>query len=269
VISGFRRVSILRELGAEEAESRVLEDEGDLALFSLALHENATTRDLNAVEIAIALEKLVNRFHVEPSEVIDRYLPLFSLETNEKILKTYLDLARMEDEIKRYVVEEKVSRTNIRRLASMSPEDRKAVLAVIAPLNLGENSLREILTLIEEISRREKQPLALLAGHPEIRSLLSQKDLTRSQRTDRVKKALMGLRYPRMHRLEEEFEEKRKALGLPTGVSLIHSPYFESKGLKIQFEFESLEEYGSILASLSALPSKREFKALAGEPDAG
>ncbi|MDP3017064.1 MAG: ParB/RepB/Spo0J family partition protein, partial [Deltaproteobacteria bacterium] len=150
IVCGFRRISVLKELGSREVESRILgESERDeLELFSISLHENLTSRGFNPVEKAITLYKLVHHFQIEPSAVVERYLPLFSLEPNEKILGTYLSLAEMEDEVKRYVLKEEVSRSNIRRLATLSSDDRRALLSLISPLKLGENRLREMLTLL-------------------------------------------------------------------------------------------------------------------------
>jgi ParB family transcriptional regulator, chromosome partitioning protein len=262
IVCGFRRVWLALESGIPTIDARVFgeKDVDDPRLFSIALHENATGRGFNTVETALALDKLVHHFQTLPSSVIDTFLPLFSLETNEKILNTYLSLARMEDDVKRYVVQEKVSRTNIRKFSSLTSEDRTAVLSLVSSLRLGENSLRETLTLLEEISPREQQTIREIADRPEIQAILSRDEFTPSQRTERVKKVLMNLRYPRMHRLEETFDEKRKAFHLPAGLSVHHQPYFEGRGLRIELRFETLEQYRSLLASLSVLSEKETFR---------
>lgn len=268
IVCGFRRISIIKELGNSEIESRVFEEKkmDDLRLFSLFLHENLTTRGFNIVEKAIALEKLVYLFQVDPAVAIQTFLPLFSLEPNEKILNTYLSLARMEDEVKRYVLREEVSRTNIRRLGALTPEDRIALLLLLPSLKLGENRLRETLTFFEEISRRNRCTIREIVHRPEIQAILFQKDLTPSQRTEKVKKVLMDLRYPRMCQMEENFEKRRRDLSLPDGVSLHHQPFFEGKGLRVEFQFETVEQYRYILNSLSLLSEKNEFQELIESP---
>jgi ParB/RepB/Spo0J family partition protein len=261
IVCGFRRIRLALELGFPAIEARVFEEKecDDVQLFTISLHENATGRGFNTVEAALALDKLVHRFQVSPSTVIQTFLPLFSLETNEKILNTYLSLARMEEDVKRYVVQEKVSRTNIRRFSTFTPEDRTAVLSLVSSLKLGENSLRETLTLLEEIAPREHQTIRDMVDLPEIQAILSHEEFTPSQRTERVKKVLLHLRYPRMHRLEETFDAKRKSLHLPVRLSVHHEPYFEGRGLRMELRFETLEEYRSLLASLSTLPEKEAF----------
>jgi ParB family chromosome partitioning protein len=262
IVCGFRRISIFHELDMSEIESRVFGEKEmeEFDLFSISIHENLTTRGFNAVETAIALNKLVHYFKVDQTAVVKTFLPLFSLEPNEKILNTYLCLAQMEDEVKRYVLKEKVSRSNVRILSHFNSEDRMALAPLFASLKLGENRLREMLTLLEEISRRDQSRVKDIVNQPEIQGILSQKELTPSQKMERTKKILMGLRYPKMLNTEKEFGKKRKDLNLPSNVSLHHPPYFEGKRLKIEFQFETMEEYRSILSSLSVLPKKKEFQ---------
>jgi ParB family chromosome partitioning protein len=262
IVSGFRRISVMKELGNSETESRVVGEKemDEFQLFSLSLQENLTTRGFNAVEKAIGLEKLIHRFHILPEKVIKTFLPIFSLEPDEKILNTYLSLARMEDEIKRYVLKEEVSRTNIRRIGSLTPDDRMAMLSLISQLKLGENRLREIFTLLEEISRRNQRTLREIVARPEIQAILSQKELTPSQRTEFVKKVLTVLRYPKMEQMEKAFEKRRRDLSLPSNLSIHHPSFFEGRGLRVEFHIETMEEYRSILNSLSNLADKEEFQ---------
>jgi len=262
IICGFRRISVVKELGKSEIEARVFEEKevDEFQLFSLSLRENLTTRGFNTVEKAISLEKLVHRFRIDSDTVIKNFLPLFSLEPNEKILNTFLSLAGMEDRIKEYVLKEEVSRSNIRKLANLTPDDRVAILSLISPLKLGENRLREILTFLEEISRRNQCKAKEIVQRADIQVILSQKEFTSSQKTERIKKVLMDLRYPAMHRLEEEFQKKRKGLNLPSNILLHHSPFFEGRELRVEFQFETMEEYQSILSALSFLPRKETFK---------
>ncbi len=262
IICGFRRISIVKQIGGSEILSMVLDEEekDDLRLFFISLHENLTSRGFNSIEKAIALDKLVHEFHIDSVTVIKKYLPLFDLEADEKILNTYLSLIPMEEEIKRYVLKEEVSRTNIRRISALSPKDRMALLSLISPLKLGENRLREILTYLEEITKRDRLTILEILKGPEIQAVLSHQELTPPQKADRMKKALMGLRYPRMHNMETKFEKKRKELNLPPNVSLQHQPFFEGRGLKIEFQFETEEEYRTMLSALSKLTDKKEFK---------
>jgi hypothetical protein len=135
-------------------------------------------------------------------------------------------------------------------------------MVLLNSLRLGENSLREMITLIEEIGKRDRCGIESIVALPEIQDTLSRPELTSTQKTERVKKILTGLRYPRMSQLESEFERNRRELNLPPGVSLSHPPFFEGKGLRIGFQFQSIEEYRSVLSSLSSLGENEEFRAM-------
>jgi len=262
IVCGFRRISVYHELGNPEIEARVFKEKemDDLGLFCVSLHENLTTRGFNTLEKAIALDKLVHYFQIDPIVLIKTFLPLFSLEPHEKILKTYLSLARMENEVKSYILEEEVSRSNIRILSHFNSEDRMALLPLFSSLKLGENRLREMLTLLEEISQRDQIRVKDIIHRPEIQAILSQKEFTPSQKTELVKKGLIDFRYPKMRQMEKGFEKKRRDLNLPPHLSLHHQPFFEGGGLRIEFQFETMEEFRSILSSLSVLPEKKEFQ---------
>ena len=262
IVCGFRRISVYHELGNPEIEARVFKEKemDDLGLFCVSLHENLTTRGFNTLEKTIALDKLVHYFQIDPIVLIKTFLPLFSLEPHEKILKTYLSLARMENEVKSYILEEEVSRSNIRILSHFNSEDRMALLPLFSSLKLGENRLREMLTLLEEISQRDQIRVKDIIHRPEIQAILSQKEFTPSQKTELVKKVLIDFRYPRMRQMEKGFEKKRRDLNLPPHLSLHHQPFFEGGGLRIEFQFETMEEFRSILSSLSVLPEKKEFQ---------
>jgi hypothetical protein len=62
--------------------------------------------------------------------------------------------------------------------------------------------------------------------------------------------------------MEEAFDKKRKDLNLPPHILLHHQPFFEGKGLRVEFQFETMEEYKAILSALSQLVDKEQFKEL-------
>lgn len=262
IVCGFRRVSVARDLGTSEIEARVVEQEerDEFQLFVFSLHDNLTTRGFNVLETSIALKKLVHGFGVDRARVIREFLPLLSQETNEKVLSTYLSLGEMEKEIKEYVLNEKVSRSNIRMLANFTAEDRGAILSLVSPLKLTESRLKEVLTLLGETAQRDHLTIAKIIGHPEIGAILGRPELTPSQKTERLREVLLKTRYPRMHRLEEDFQRKRRGLNLPPQISLHHSPYFEGKGLRLEFQFGSIEEYRKIVSSLASLEENKELR---------
>lgn len=266
IISGFRRIAILKEFGIEEVDCIIFDEEREEKdFFILALHENIMGRGFNTVEKAIAIDKLVNRFGIDSSTMIQRFLPLFGLETNEKILNTYLSLARMEEEVKVYVINENVSHSNIRRFATFSSEDRLELIPFLSKLKLGENRLKEILSFLSEISMRDNILIREIIKRPEIEIIVSNNELTPSQRTEKIKKVLMNLRYPIWFKKEEEFDKRIKCLNLPPQISFQHSDFFEGRELKVSLRFETYEEYNSLVTTLADIGTREEFRQIIKE----
>lgn len=262
IVCGFRRIAVLAELGSLTVDARMSEEEEDLKLFLLALHDNLATRSWNVIEKAVALDKLVHRFRIDRLQVIHQYLPLFDLETNGKILETFLALARMEDELKAFVLNQGVSRSNIRRFATYPEEDRKALLSVLSPMRWGENSLTEVLTLFEEIAHREGMTIKQVAQSPQIQSILGQERLPAPQKAESLKKALWAIRYPQTHRLTQAFERASRALGLPPSIKLVSAPHFEEKRVGLQVSFRTIEEFQGVLDTLTRLVDEPAFRSL-------
>lgn len=260
IVCGFRRLAVLNDLGISEVEARVCEAGEDLTLFLLALHDNLLTRPWNAVEKALALDKLVHRFGVDRPRVIEEFLPLLDLERNGKILDTFLTLARMEDDLKEFVLDQAVSRSNIRRLGAFSKEDRRGVLKILSPMKWGENTLREVLTLLEEIARRDGLTIREVTELPELQAILGQEGFPSPQKGERLKKALWAKRYPRMSGLEEEFEKTSRALGLPSHIRWTPAPHFEEKKIGLEVWFRSVEEFRRDLEALSCVVDQRAFR---------
>jgi len=49
---------------------------------------------------------------------------------------------------------------------------------------------------------------------------------------------------------------------LPPNLSIYHPSFFEGRGLRVEFYIETMEEYRSILSTLSQLADKEGFQEL-------
>jgi len=69
LVSGERRLRAVQELGIARIPAYVLEVESDEKLLELALIENIQRDDLNAMEVAVAYERLQKEYHLTQEEV--------------------------------------------------------------------------------------------------------------------------------------------------------------------------------------------------------
>ncbi|UCD72387.1 MAG: ParB N-terminal domain-containing protein [Syntrophobacterales bacterium] len=260
VISGFKRLTVCEQLGLEEIEifSYRETELGDPEGLNLALHENLTTRGLNLIEKSMVLNKLIHRFGLSEESITGDYMPLLGLQPNIKILGKVSQLVQLRAEIKRYIVEEKVSLENAAQLLEFPPEDQAEIGRLVSKLKLGENKLKEVLTFLREISLRDGLTVReLIQG--EVEAIASDSSLSKVQSTHRVRRRLREMRFPQLTELERDFRERRKGLGLGPGISLNPPPFFEGDTFRLEFGFKDMGEFKAILLKLMEASERKEL----------
>jgi len=260
VISGFKRLTVCKQLGLEEIEafSYRKSELGDLEGFHMALHDNLTTRGLNLIEKSMVLHKLVPRFGLSKESIVRDYMPMLGLQPSLKILGKVSQLVALRAEIKRYIVEEKVSLENATQLLEFPPGDQAEIGRLVSELKLGENKLKEVLTFLREISLRDGLMIRELV-QGEIEAIASDIRLSKVQRTHRIRRRLREMRYPHLTEMERDFREKRKGLGLSPGISLHPPPYFEGDTFRVEFGFRNVGQFKAILSKLMEALERKEL----------
>jgi hypothetical protein len=155
-------------------------------------------------------------------------------------------------------VEEGVSLGNASQFLEFTAEEQTEIGRVIRELKLGENTLKEVLTLIREISLRDGLTVRrLIQG--EIEGIASDTNSSQVHRSQQVRRRLREMRYPQLTELESTFRGKRKGLGLSPVISLQPPPYFEGDGLRVEFRFRNVGEFKGIISKLMEASEKREL----------
>ncbi len=255
VVSGFKRLLAARELGWSRLTVHLTSaaDESDAELFLQSLDENLGTRRLNTVEISLAVDKLRHRFGRTEEELLSSHLPRLGLGSDPKILKMYLALAGLEDEIKRGLAADELSLAVAHRLTAGKPEDRLAFFRLVRQLKPGKNLQREFLSLLADIGRRENTAIDALLADQAIISLIANEDLPAPQRMKRIREILMRRRYPHFSEAMEQYERLRRRFRLPPGMALSAPPFFEGSDWRLSITFRSREELQQIRKAFQEL----------------
>jgi ParB/RepB/Spo0J family partition protein len=253
VTSGFRRLKVCKELGIEGIEAFCYR-KGELG----DLHENLTTRGFNLIEKSMVLHKLIHRFGLPRESAARDYIPMLGLQPNPRILEKVSRLDTLRAGIKRYIVEENVSLGNATQFLEFAAEDQAEVGRLISELKLGENTLKEVLTLLREISLRDGLEVRKFVKG-EIEEMALDTSDSKVHKTNRVRKRLREMRYPRLTELDNTFHEKRNRLGLSPGISLHPPSYFEGDKLKVEFQFGTMGEFKAIISKLMEASEQKEL----------
>lgn len=167
IISGERRFRAAKLLGLEAIPAYIrLAD--DQTLLEMALVENIQREDLNALEVAISMNRLIDECQLTHAQLSDRLGKERSTVTN------YLRLLKLPPEIQSSVKEQRISMGHARALAGI--EDVGLQLMLHKETLKKELSVRALEKLIR--SYQERKPVqdrgASQAMDPEIRKIQDQ-----------------------------------------------------------------------------------------------
>jgi hypothetical protein len=259
IVCGFKRVEALRLLAIAEATAFVyLPSELDnFQALLLTIGHNMTHR-LNLVEKAQTLKKLL-AFGVAEREVIDRYLPLFALQPNVRILRQTTALLSLEMKVLEYLVKEDLSLSTAVCFLDLDQEGQKAILPLLTALRPGENRIKEIISFLHEISLRDGKPIASLLTREDIVELLADLQTPRPQRMEQLRRIIKEMRFPLLTEMEQRFAAYKQSLSLPPQISFHHPPFFEGEEFRIELKFKDFRSFRKLIATLHQI-AERENK---------
>jgi hypothetical protein len=264
IVSGYRRVCAARELGWQEiAAEVVLPEDVDLATgFTRCFYENIASRPFNLIEASLVVNGFLTYCTAAPEAVRDTVLPLLGLQPGIRLLQRLCRLQSLIAEWQVLVVRNEIPLANAAKIADFSAEDQRSLHAALGHLTLGQNKLRQCLEMVEEIVRREEISVERLFASEEFAAIRDNQILNLQERTERFRKTLRTRRYPALTAQEETFACARRALALPSSVSLEPPEYFEGDRLKVSFSFRSREELRGVAKKLEAAAENEALEVL-------
>lgn len=160
--------------------------------------------------------------------------------------------------IKTFIEERQVDSPLRERLESFSGSDLSAVERLISEIRPSANTMRDILTITDEICARDRRLFADILAGADFESILAAESLPRKEKTRQIKELLYRLRYPLAHDLREQIETARQALIARYGVKLTLPKDLEGDSLTVTLSIRSLDDAHQAAALLEKL---------AGDPD--
>jgi ParB-like chromosome segregation protein Spo0J len=253
LVCGFKRAEALRLLAIDAAAAFVYEqgELDDLQALLLTIGHNIT-RNLSLVEKAQALEKLL-AFGVAEREVIDRFLPLFSLQPSLRVLRQIVDLLTMEKRVLEHLTREALSLSAAVCLLDLDAEGHKAILPLLLALRPGENRVKEIISFLREISLRDGVPISALLTRENIAELINDYKTPRAQRLERLRRIIKQMRFPLLTAMEAKFAAYKQSLALPSEISFHPPPFFESEEFRMELRFKDFKAFRELAESLGRI----------------
>jgi ParB-like chromosome segregation protein Spo0J len=252
VVSGFRRLHALRALGQRCALARALDPSALSALevFRLALWENLAHRQLNALEKARSLHTLKQVCGIEQKDLVAIYLPLLELAPHPNVLRGYLRLHELAQELKRLFLEGRLTQASAEKLAARLPAEQLSFAVVFTRARFSASLQRRFLEVVEELAAMGDGSAVGVLEDAAVMSIVKDSTLTSYQRGERIFDCLYRRRNPRLSLAERKFEAERMKLALPGEVHIAPEPFFESPGLRVAFSAPTPERFREIVSSL-------------------
>lgn len=239
LISGFRRLETCQQLGWKEIPCRILPDDTSTEQCAeLAITDNLVQRPLNIVEQARCLRLL--------SDVSNGQRGLAAMANSLGIslnkafavkLKTVLSTT---EATQAGLVLGEFSLPIALLLSELTNDEADAVALLFKRMPMGLNKQREVLLYLKEISARDDIPLTHFFEEDTIKGTLNNDDLDGNQKSRRIRSHLRKRRYPRLVKMEDEFYDHVRALGLGGTIQIMPPANFEGSSCTMTIRFNSL-----------------------------
>ena len=141
LITGERRLRAARKVGLKRIPAYIREA-GDESMLELALVENIQREDLDAIEIAISYQRLIEEFSLTQEGLGDR------VGKKRATVANYLRLLNLPAEVQNAIREKKISMGHARALAGI--EDKDYQMEVFSKILSQDLSVRNVESLAKK-----------------------------------------------------------------------------------------------------------------------
>ena len=184
-------------------------------------------------------------------EIADQVLPRLGLKPSARLVRQLLDLHNV---LKTMTLPESLLRLESEELLPLLKFSRTAlpdVAAFCAKMEVGGKKLRNLLQVLDEVSRLKEMSADEVLKLPEIMEITGRSSLQAPVRYRLLKQQLDTWRYPELSELRKRFEQGRQRLNLAPRITLESDPYFENDELTLNLKIRSVQELREHLRTLS------------------
>jgi len=194
--------------------------------------------------------KMLQESGYSKEEIAVQVLPRLGQKPSERLARQLLDLHEM---LLRVELPESMlllGCEDVLPLLKFSQSVLPDVVALFGRLEVSGKKWRNLLQLLDEVSRLRKISVSDVLHLPEILKILGRSSLQSPIRYRLLKQQLEIWRFPELSDLQRKFNQGRKRLKLAPRITLESDPYFENDDLTLTLKIRSVEELRGHLESL-------------------
>ena len=194
--------------------------------------------------------KMLQESGYSKEEIAVQVLPRLGQKPSERLARQLLDLHEM---LLRVELPESMlllGCEDVLPLLKFSQSVLPDVVALFGRLEVSGKKWRNLLQLLDEVSRLRKISVSDVLYLPEILEILGRSSLQSPVRYRLLKQQLEIWRFPELSDLQRKFNQGRKSLKLAPRITLESDPYFENDDLTLTLKICSVKELRGHLESL-------------------
>ncbi len=264
IVCGFRRIRALRGLSKSKILARILQADEYSAVqaYSIAVRDNLSHRQLNPLENARILHKLHNEFGLPDTTIIREYLPLLGLSPAEHVFRSYLLLHQIHPGLRQCLADGRLTLSSIESLAGKSPSVQNSFAVLMGKIRLSASLQKKLLALLDDLAGVGGDSPRGALDREDVIEITGDQRLSPFQKGERVFELIYRLRNPRLSLAQEQFQEKKKRLGLTGSIRVSAHPFFEEPGLRVEFDAINAARFRELVAALQESADSPEFEDL-------
>ncbi len=241
VIYGFQRIAACLKLGWDSIDGTLADTAiSGLTCVKLAITDNLLQRSLNLVETSRALNLLAPYFQDETR--LAEAASALGLPGNIALMRKIKSICRLAPSIRDGLLAGPLTLPSAIELGNLDEETGCRLAEIFTALQLSLSKQREIFTLTREIACREDVTLADLVNGNEIKTILNDNNLDRTQKTGALRSYLKQRRFPSLTLAETAFKSNWRKIKPGTGLELIPPPHFEGDVFTLRIQFKTVPE---------------------------
>lgn len=261
IVTGFRRIAACLSLNWRTIPARILSgDTPEPECAGIAVTENALQRPLNLIERARAVRLL--SAHFKDAKALAASAATFGLAETPATVDALLPLCGLSSTIQSGILDGTISLSMARELGRLGPETRAALAELLLSMKMSLSKQREVLTLLQEISRKEGTAIPDLLAESGMAAILSDPDGDRNAKVEGLRRLLRQRRYPALHAAEEKTAALIRSLKLREQMKLVPPENLEGTEFALTLRFHDVSELRDLHQCIGLLLDRPELERL-------
>lgn len=237
VITGWKRINVLLQLGSASVYSQVYNNDELLTEHICRLIYTDNKDRITELEKAELLRLICSSAGSYEKNIIENVLPFLGLNPTLNNLKKYLAIAALETELKQACMNEDLTFEQLKLLSEIDdPDFRKEFYNhFLIKYKFNNNEMRDLLKDVQAICIRKNISTGQLA------EILPGDNSGKSDKNT-IRKTIKTICYPKLTETEKIYNELVKELNLGNTSRLVNHPYFESNELELRIKFKNQKD---------------------------